>query len=186
MQRQNHDHYPREPPPLPQYDISPELKKLVLMFMGAMLINFLIAGSLAIGMRIIQTDVPLIKVDGIPQNVLFYALLTAHGQVMFFGVVCANTLWFGYYAVSKWGRKPLAGMKWAKGSFWIMEIAVILIFVAGLSGFGAGWYNLMPLTFLPGHPSVTWGSAAAIAFLIADVVVATAEPSGFGDAVTSG
>ena len=69
MQKEDDYHYPREPPPLPQYDISPELKKLVLMFMGAMLINFLIAGSLAIGMRIIQTDVPVIKVDGISQNV---------------------------------------------------------------------------------------------------------------------
>ena len=121
MQKEDDYHYPREPPPLPQYDISPELKKLVLMFMGAMLINFLIAGSLAIGMRIIQTDVPVIKVDGISQNVLFYALLTAHGQVMFFGVISANTMWFGFYALSKWGRKPLAGMKWAKTSFWIME-----------------------------------------------------------------
>ena len=169
MQRE--EHYPREPPPLPQYDISPELKRLVLMFIGAMLINFLIAGALAIGMRTIQTDVPIIKVDGIAQNVLFYALLTAHGQVMFFGVVCVNTMWFGYYAISKWGRKPLAGMGWAKASFWLMEAAVILIFIAGLSGFGAGWYNLMPLTFLPGHPSVTWGTAAAITFLVADVLV---------------
>jgi heme/copper-type cytochrome/quinol oxidase subunit 1 len=168
---QKEESYPREPPPLPQYDISPELKKLVLMFIGAMLINFLIAGSLAIGMRIIQTDVPVVRVGGIAQNVLFYALLTAHGQAMFFGVISANTMWFGYYAISKWGRKPLAGIRWAKASFWIMEAAVILIFLAGLSGFGAGWYNLMPLTFLPGHPAVSWGAAAAITFLIADVLV---------------
>ena len=141
------------------------------MFMGAMLINFLIAGSLAIGMRIIQTDVPIFKVDWIPHNVLFYALLTAHGQVMFFGVISVNTTWFAYYAISKWGRKPLAGMKWAQASFWIMETAIILIFVASLSGFGGGWYNLMPLTFLPGHPSVSWGTAASIAFLVADVLV---------------
>ena len=72
------DHYPREPPPLPQYDISPELKKLVLKFMGAMFINFLIAGSLAIGMRIIQTDLPLIKVDGISQNIII--LCAANGS----------------------------------------------------------------------------------------------------------
>jgi heme/copper-type cytochrome/quinol oxidase subunit 1 len=163
--------YPKIPPPLPEYDISPELKKLVLMFMGAMLINFLIAGSLAIGMRIIQTDVPISKVDWIPQNVLWYALLTAHGQVMFFGVISANTLWFGYYAMSKWGRKPISGMKWAKASFWIMEAAVILIFIAALSGFGAGWYNLMPLTFLPGTPAMTWGMVAAVMFLVADLLV---------------
>jgi hypothetical protein len=68
---EDQNRYPQEPPQLPQYDVSPDLKKLTLMFIGAMLINFLIAGSLAIGMRIIQTDVPLIKVDSISQNVLF-------------------------------------------------------------------------------------------------------------------
>jgi heme/copper-type cytochrome/quinol oxidase subunit 1 len=171
---EDQNRYPQEPPQLPQYDISPDLKKLVLMFIGGMLINFLIAGTLAIGMRIIQTDVPLIHVDRIAQNVLFYALLTAHGQVMFFGVISINTMWFGYYALSKWGRKPLIGMKWAKASFWTMEAAVVLIFLSGLSGFGAGWYNLMPLTFLPGRPTESWGGLAATTFLVADVLVGIA------------
>ena len=123
------------------------------------------------GMRILQTDVSILKFDWIPQNVLFYALLTAHGQTMFFGVVSLNTMWFGYYATSKWGRKPLIGIKWAKISFWIMESAVILILLSGLSGFGAGWYNLMPLTFLPGRPMMSWGSLASTTFLTADVLV---------------
>ena len=171
---EDQNRYPQEPPQLPQYDVSPDLKKLTLMFIGAMLINFLIAGSLAIGMRIIQTDVPLIRVDSISQNVLFYALLTAHGQVMFFGVISVNTMWFGYYATSKWGRKPLSGMRWAKISFWIMEAAVILILLSGLSGFGAGWYNLMPLTFLPGRPAESWGAVLATTFLVADVLVGVA------------
>jgi heme/copper-type cytochrome/quinol oxidase subunit 1 len=168
---EDQNRYPQEPPQLPQYDVSPGLKRLTLMFIGAMLINFLVAGSLAIGMRIIQTDVPLIKVDSVSQNVLFYALLTAHGQVMFFGVISINTMWFGYYATSKWGRKPLSGMKWAQISFWMMEAAVVLILLSGLSGFGAGWYNLMPLTFLPGRPAESWGAAAATTFLVADVLV---------------
>jgi heme/copper-type cytochrome/quinol oxidase subunit 1 len=172
---EDQNRYPQEPPQLPQYDISPELKRLVLMFMGAMLINFLIAGSLAIGMRIIQTDVPIMKaVDWFPQNVLFYALLTAHGQVMFFGVISINTMWFGYYATSKWGRKPLSSMKWAKISFWVLEGAVILIYLSTLSGFGGGWYNLMPLTFLPGRQAESWGAAAAATFLVADVLVGIA------------
>ena len=171
---EDQNRYPQEPPQLPQYDISPDLKKLVFMFISAMLINFLIAGTLAIGMRVIQTDVPLIHVDRIAQNVLFYALLTAHGQVMFFGVISVNTMWFGYYAISKWGRKPLIGLKWAKASFWTMETAVILIFLSGLSGFGAGWYNLMPLTFLPGRPAESWGGIAATTFLVADVLVGIA------------
>jgi heme/copper-type cytochrome/quinol oxidase subunit 1 len=118
-----------------------------------------------------QADVPVIKVDWIPQNVLWYAFLTAHGQVMLFGVISVNTMWFGYYAMSKWGRKPISGMKWAKASFWIAEAAIILIFLAALSGFGAGWYNLMPLTFLPGRPEMAWGTLSAGMFLVADVLV---------------
>ena len=40
--------------------------------------------------------------------------------------------------------------------------------------FGAGWYNLMPLTFLPGFPAITWHLSAAIIFQIADVLVGVA------------
>ena len=53
---ENENRYPREPPQLPQYDISPGLKKLTLMFIGAMLTNFVVAGICAIGMRVIQTE----------------------------------------------------------------------------------------------------------------------------------
>jgi cytochrome c oxidase subunit 1 len=167
--------YPQEPPQLPEYDVSPALKKLTLMFIGAMIINFLIAGVCALGMRIIQTGVPVTHpINTTALNAMFYSLLTSHGQVMFFGVLSMNTMWFGYYAVSKWGRKPLAGMKWAKISFWIMEAAVILIFLSPITNFGAGWYNLMPLTFLPGRPAETWDLTAAAVFLTADVLVGIA------------
>ena len=128
MLKKDLDRYPQEPPQLPEYDISHSLKKLVLTFMGIMLINFVIAGVCAIGMRIIQIGIPLIQIHSIPQNVLFYALLTSHGQAMFFGVMSMNTMWFGYYATSKWGRKPLSSLKWAKASLWIMETGVLLIF----------------------------------------------------------
>ena len=170
------EYYPYEPPPLPEYDISPSLKKLVLTFIGTMLINFLIAGACALAMRIIQTDVHLRSLAhiNVSDNVLFYSLLTSHGQVMFFGVLSFNTIWFSYYAVSKWGRKPLASMKLARTSFWIMEIAVVLLFLDTIFHFGAGWYNLMPLTFLPGFPAITWDLTAAIIFQIADILVGVA------------
>jgi heme/copper-type cytochrome/quinol oxidase subunit 1 len=93
---------------------------------------------------------------------------------MFFGVLSINTIWFSYYAVSKWGRKPLASMKLAAISFWIMEGAIILLFLDTVLHFGAGWYNLMPLTFLPGFPVITWDLTAAIIFQIADVLVGIA------------
>ena len=174
--QKDRDHYPDEPPPLPEYDISPSLKKLVLICIGTMLINFLIAGACALAMRIIQTDVHIRHIAhlGIPDNVLFYSLLTSHGQVMFFGVLSINTIWFSYYSVSKWGRKPLASMKLAAISFWIMEGAIILLFLDTVLHFGAGWYNLMPLTFLPGFPAITWDMTAAMIFQIADVLVGIA------------
>ena len=171
MMENSRDRYPHEPPVLPSYQISPELKRLVLVGIGLFLVNFLIAGSLAIGMRILQTDVPIFPVDSIEHNVLFYALLTAHGQVMFFGVASLNTIWFAYYGTSKWGRKPLSSLGWAKASVWVMEAAVVLIFLSALFGFGGGWYNLMPLTFLPGTYDVTWGTGSAVMFLTADVLV---------------
>jgi hypothetical protein len=174
--QKDRDHYPDEPPPLPEYDISPSLKKLVLICIGTMLINFLIAGACAVAMRILQTDVHIRHIAhlGIPDNVLFYSLLTSHGQVMFFGVLSLNTFWFSYYAVSKWGRKSLASMKLAAISFWIMEGAVILLFLDTVLHFGAGWYNLMPLAFLPGFPVITWDLTAALIFQIADVLVGIA------------
>lgn len=101
MQKEGHS---RGEPPLPKYDASPELKKLVLMFMGAMPINFLTADSVPIGMRIIKIEIALINVYCITQNVLFFR------QVMFFEEISANTLWFSDYAVSKWARRNL--QKW--------------------------------------------------------------------------
>jgi heme/copper-type cytochrome/quinol oxidase subunit 1 len=101
MLNKDQDRYPQEPPQLPQYDISPDLKKLVILFIGVMLTNFVIAGVCALGMRVIQLGVPLSdQIHSAPQDVLFYALLTSHGQAMFFGVMSMNTMWFGYYATS--------------------------------------------------------------------------------------
>jgi hypothetical protein len=88
------DRYPQEPPQLHEYDVSPHLKKLVLACISVMLVNFMVAGVCAIGMRMIQIGVPLIKPHSIAQNVLFYSLLTSRGQAMFFGVMSLNTMWF--------------------------------------------------------------------------------------------
>lgn len=165
-------HYGSEDPPLlPEYQISSDLRKYILFFIVAVLINFAIAGTLAIAMRFIQNDVPVVgQTDTLAQNILFYSLLTAHGQVMFFGVASMLTMLFGYYAVSKWGRKPLSGMKLVKASFWLMEVAVVLIFISCFFGFGAGWYNLMPLTFMAGT-SLAWSLVSALIFLIGDFLV---------------
>ena len=126
-EEEDQNRYPAEPPQLPQYDISPSLKKLTLMFIGAMLINFIIDWYMRNRNAYYSNRCSHTSFDRcsllIQHNEMyvFYSLLTSHGQVMFFGVVSMNTMWFGYYATSKWGRKPLCGMKWAKISFWVME-----------------------------------------------------------------
>jgi heme/copper-type cytochrome/quinol oxidase subunit 1 len=61
-------------------------------------------------------------------------------------------------------------MNWVKLSFWIMEAAVVLIFLASLFGFGAGWYNLMPLTFMAGR-AAAWGLSSALIFIVGDFLV---------------
>jgi hypothetical protein len=48
---------------------------------------------------------------------------------------------------------------------------VLLIFYSPISGFGAGWYNLMPHAFLPGTSAITWGMSAAAIFMLGDVLV---------------
>lgn len=68
----------------------------------------------------------------------------------------------------------MASMKLAAISFWIMEGAVIVLFLDTVLHFGAGWYNLMPLAFLPGFPVITWDLTAALIFQIADVLVGIA------------
>ena len=81
---QKSERYEKEEDAIPRYEVSKELAQLTVMFIVAAVIYFLIAGSLAIVMRVIQSDV--IVLESQPQTFgLFYASLTVHGQVMFFG-----------------------------------------------------------------------------------------------------
>ena len=84
--------YEKEQGPVPQYEITKELSDLTLMFIISSIIYFLIGGSLAIILRIIQSKVILL-LGSQQQNLgLFYAALTVHGQVMFFGFISMLTL----------------------------------------------------------------------------------------------
>ena len=76
---------------------------------------------------------------------LFYAALTVHGQVMFFGFASMLTIGISYYLISKFGKKPLFSMKLAIWSFSSLNAGVILVIVTGTMFLGAGWYDLMPL-----------------------------------------
>jgi cytochrome c oxidase subunit I len=167
-----YQHYEREHGPVPQHQITKELSDLTLMFIVSAIIFFLIAGAHGILMRIIQSDITLMGPNENLTFGLFYASLTIHGQMMFFGFASMLTMGISYYLVSKFAKKPLYSMNLAIWSFGTLNSGVILILVSGVMFFGAGWYNLMPLTFIPG--GVGWSTFSAVIFLMADLLIVVA------------
>lgn len=165
--------YEKEQGPAPQYQITKEISDLTLMFIVSAIIFFLIAGAHAIVMRVIQSDVMLMGQNDTTLTFgLFYAALTVHGQVMFFGFASMLTIGISYYLMSKFAKKPLYSMNLAVWSFATLNAGVILLLVSEVMFFGAGWYNLMPLAFRPG--GVGWSPLSAVIFLMADFLIVVA------------
>lgn len=162
-----HLKYEKDEGPAPEYRISKDLSDLTIMFIVSSVVYFLAAGSLAILMRLLQSGVPILQNQ---QSVgLFYTALTVHGQVMFFGFVSMLTVGISYYLLSKFAKKPLYNMTLATISYSLLNAGTIFLFVSGTMFFGAGWYNLMPLTFHPGNGG--WNLISAVIFLMADVMI---------------
>jgi heme/copper-type cytochrome/quinol oxidase subunit 1 len=94
------DEYNLENGPAPLYRISKDLSDLTLMFIISSVVFFLAAGTLAIIMRTVQSK--LILLGNQQQTIgMFYAALTAHGQIMFFGFASMLTVGLSYYLVCK-------------------------------------------------------------------------------------
>jgi cytochrome c oxidase subunit I len=163
-----HTKYEREQGPIPQYEITKDLSDLTMMFVISSIIFFLVGGSLAIIMRIIQSKIMLMSNQQQTLG-LFYAALTVHGQVMFFGFISMLTVGISYYLISKFAKKPLFSMKLAIWSFSLLYAGVVFLIISGTMFFGAGWYNLMPLAFHPGNNG--WSTLAATMFLVADTII---------------
>jgi len=163
--------YEKEESPIPNYEVKKEISDLTVLFIIASIIYFLIAGSLALVMRIIQSN-GLIFIN--PQQTLglFYASLTIHGQVMFFGFISMLTVGISYYLISKFSKKTLYSINLAIWSFCFLNSGVIFLLIAGTMFFGAGWYNLMPLTFQPGNDG--WNLYSSVIFLMGDVLIGIA------------
>ena len=166
-----HANYDKEHGPAPEYEITKDLSDLTLMFIVASIIYFLIAGSMAIVMRVIQSKLMLMGGNQQETLGLFYAALT--------GTWSSNVLWIcidaynrNKYHLNKQssGKKPLFSMKLAIWSFSSLNAGVILVIVTGTMFLGAGWYDLMPLIFHPGNNG--WNTLSAVAFLNAQVLIA--------------
>lgn len=151
-----------------QYPMPEKLKRLTILFIAASIAYMIIAGSLAIMMRLIQSRT--IVGAGGEMNGVFYTALTIHGQLMFFGFISMLTVGISYYFVSKFGRKNLFSFKLAVASFVLMNIGAILLITSGLMMYGGGWYNLYPLPFHPGNGG--WTTFASLVYLTADTAIA--------------
>jgi cytochrome c oxidase subunit 1 len=162
------DEYNLENGPAPLYRISKDLSNLTLMFIISSVVFFLAAGTLAIIMRTVQSKLILL---GTQQQTIgmFYAALTAHGQIMFFGFASMLTVGLSYYLLSKFAKKPLYSMKMAIISYSLMNAASVLLIVSAIMFFGGGWYNLMPLAFHPQNGG--WNTFSTVLFLMADTSI---------------
>jgi cytochrome c oxidase subunit 1 len=162
------DEYNLENGPAPLYRISKDLSDLTLMFIISSVVFFLAAGTLAIIMRTVQSK--LILLGNQQQTIgMFYAALTAHGQLMFFGFASMLTVGLSYYLLSKFAKKPLYSMKMSIISYSLMNAASVLLIVSAMMFFGGGWYNLMPLAFHPQNGG--WNIFSTVIFLMADTSI---------------
>ena len=162
------DEYNLENGPAPLYRISKDLSDLTLMFIISSVVFFLAAGTLAIIMRTVQSK--LILLGNQQQTIgMFYAALTAHGQIMFFGFASMLTVGLSYYLLSKFAKKPLYSMKMSIISYSLMNAASVLLIVSAIMFFGGGWYNLMPLAFHPQNGG--WNIFSTVLFLMADTSI---------------
>ncbi|MFI5424438.1 MAG: cbb3-type cytochrome c oxidase subunit I [Nitrososphaeraceae archaeon] len=162
------DEYNLENGPAPLYKISKDLSDLTLMFIISSVVFFLAAGTLAIIMRTVQSK--LILLGNQQQTIgMFYAALTAHGQIMFFGFASMLTVGLSYYLLSKFAKKPLYSMKMSIISYSLMNAASVLLIVSAIMFFGGGWYNLMPLAFHPQNGG--WNIFSTVLFLMADTSI---------------
>jgi cytochrome c oxidase subunit 1 len=162
------DEYNLENGPAPLYRISKDLSNLTLMFIISSVVFFLAAGTLGIIMRTVQSK--LILLGNQQQTIgMFYAALTAHGQIMFFGFASMLTVGLSYYLLSKFAKKPLYSMKMSIISYSLMNAASVLLIVSAIMFFGGGWYNLMPLAFHPQNGG--WNIFSTVLFLMADTSI---------------
>jgi cytochrome c oxidase subunit 1 len=140
-------------------------KKIGLMYIGFALIFLVIAGAMAVMMRI-QLAIPHNHFVS-PQ--VFNRLFTMHGTTMVFFVGMPILFGFGNYLIPLMiGARDMAFPRLNAFSFWISAFGGILLYYSyiggdGLYGAGSapdvGWFAYAPLTakvFSPGHSTDYW------------------------------
>ncbi len=163
--------YDSDQGPVPEFKISDDLANLTKIFIISALIYFVIAGSLALIMRTIQSNLMILDTQNKTFG-LFYTSLTIHGQLMFFGFSSMLVFGLSYYLLSKFAQKPLYSFGLAILSFSFLNAGAILLIISGTLFFGAGWYNLMPLAFHSGNNG--WSVLSVSVFLVAELLIGIA------------
>ncbi len=146
-----------------------------LRFMVTAFVFFLLAGALAVAMRL-QLTLPLLEVLSAEA---YNQAFTMHGSVMMFLFVVPFVEGLAIYLVPLMiGAREMAFPRLNAFGYWVFLVAGISLFVAYLSG-GApdsGWYNYPPLTsraFRPGTGIDFW--VTMITFLEVSALVAAVE-----------
>ncbi len=144
-------------------------------FMVTAFVFFLLAGLLAVAMRL-QLTLPLL---GVLSPEAYNQAFTMHGSTMMFLFVLPFVEGLGIYLVPLMiGAREMAFPRLNAFGYWIFLFAGVFLFIAYLSGHGpdSGWYNYPPLTgpgFRPGANIDFW--VVLITFLEVSALVAAVE-----------
>jgi heme/copper-type cytochrome/quinol oxidase subunit 1 len=103
--------YEKEHGPTPLFKVTRQLSDLTPLFIVSSITYSLIAGSLAILMRVIQSKVNILGNEQLTLG-LFYTAFTIHGQLL-----------------SKFSKKPLFSMKLAVWSFSLINAGAIFLII---------------------------------------------------------
>jgi len=144
-------------------------------FMVTAFVFFLIAGLLAVAMRL-QLSLPLL---GVLSPEAYNQAFTMHGSTMMFLFVLPFVEGLGIYLVPLMiGAREMAFPRLNAFGYWVFLFAGVFLYIAYLSGHGpdSGWYNYPPLTgrgFRPGANIDFW--VVLITFLEVSALVAAVE-----------
>jgi cytochrome c oxidase subunit I+III len=163
------------PPGLQGFFTAVNHRAVGLRFMVTAFVFFLIAGVLAVLMRL-QLSLPLL---GVLSAEGYNQAFTMHGSTMMFLFVVPFVEGLGIYLVPLMvGAREMAFPRLNAFGYWVFLIAGVSLYGAYLFGFApdSGWYNYPPLTgrgFRPGPNIDFW--VTMITFLEVSALVAAVE-----------
>ena len=104
-----------------------------------------------------------------PDGNLFYALMTAHGLVMFLGFAGMAVMGASLYVLAMAFQGRLRWLLLAETAYWLMTAGCLEVLVATVGmDFGASWVFLYPLSY---HPASAWSPAATFVFELGVVLM---------------